>query len=268
VADALAAEQAARSREELNALYVAMTRTQQTLVVSSLAPRVQNPGSWWTRLQAHAQDAPVGERTDWENVLSPPDQLTIKVLPLRSPSGQTHAGSVLAVQTSNAVQSDNPAQESVAARIGEAMHLLLEWVPVQAGGPVLQACWSAGQMAQIEAQFVLEPEQVALARAMACGILCGEAAWAWDADQLDWYGNEVPIIHRGRPLRIDRLVRHKALGQWWVLDYKSSSQPHLQADLCAQLQAYRDAVAAAHADPSVCAAFLTPQGALLPLPSA
>jgi ATP-dependent helicase/nuclease subunit A len=146
--------------------------------------------------------------------------------------------------------------------------LLLEWVAVRPGGPVLQACWSAGQMAHIEAQFALEPGQVAVARDMACGILGGEAAWAWDADQLDWYGNEVPIIHRGRSLRIDRLVRHKARGQWWVLDYKSSSQPQLQADLCAQLQAYRDAVAAAYADPSVCAAFLTPQGALLPLPSA
>jgi len=268
VADALAAEQAARSREELNALYVAMTRTQQTLVVSSLAPRVQNPGSWWTRMQAHAQDAPVGDRTVLQTALVLPDRPAIKVLPARSVGNQSNARGVRDVRMSNAVQSDDPAQESVTARIGEAMHLLLEWVAVRPGGPVLQACWSAGQMAHIEAQFALESGQVKAARDMACGILGGEAAWAWDADQLDWYGNEVPIIHCGRSLRIDRLVRHKARGQWWVLDYKSSSQPQMQADLCAQLQAYRDAVAAAYADPSVCAAFLTPQGALLPLPIA
>ncbi|MEN9436245.1 MAG: hypothetical protein RIR09_900, partial [Pseudomonadota bacterium] len=58
VAPALATEQTAQLREELNALYVALTRTQTTLVLSSLEPHIANPLSWWNRLQTHAGEAP------------------------------------------------------------------------------------------------------------------------------------------------------------------------------------------------------------------
>jgi ATP-dependent helicase/nuclease subunit A len=274
VADALATEQVARNREELNGLYVAMTRTQQTLVLSSMAPRVQNPGSWWTRLQAHAQDAPSSDGPDLTSMASldpaaTPDvasgNVAIQVLPVRTAVAQPTARAAGSTVISNAVQSDHPAEASVESRIGSAMHLLLEWVAVRPGGPVLQNCWNAGQIARVAAQFLLDSEQVLAACNMARGILGGEAAWAWDADELDWHGNEVPIVHRGRMLRIDRLVRRKTLGQWWVLDYKSSAQPHLQPALCSQLQTYREAVGLAHADTTVQAAFLTPQGALLPI---
>ena len=67
-----AVEQAARAREELNALYVAMTRAGRELVISSVAPS-STPAvpTWWQRLlpcatllpapdPAHALDAPVG----------------------------------------------------------------------------------------------------------------------------------------------------------------------------------------------------------------
>ncbi|MFY8044098.1 MAG: 3'-5' exonuclease, partial [Rhodoferax sp.] len=52
--ETLAMEQAARKREELNALYVALTRTQRTLVLSSMEPHREHPGSWWQRLHPHA----------------------------------------------------------------------------------------------------------------------------------------------------------------------------------------------------------------------
>jgi ATP-dependent helicase/nuclease subunit A len=41
-AEALAVEQAARAREELNALYVAMTRAERQLVISSVVPAGSN----------------------------------------------------------------------------------------------------------------------------------------------------------------------------------------------------------------------------------
>src|SRR3989344_4175018 len=47
---ALAAEQQARSREELNMLYVAMTRAKHCLALSSVLPGNSAPGSWWNRL--------------------------------------------------------------------------------------------------------------------------------------------------------------------------------------------------------------------------
>ena len=43
-------ERGQRQREELNALYVAMTRARDTLVVSSIEPHRAAPGSWWQRL--------------------------------------------------------------------------------------------------------------------------------------------------------------------------------------------------------------------------
>ena len=48
----LAQEQAARAREELNALYVALTRARSTLAISSIEPHRPTTHSWWQRLQA------------------------------------------------------------------------------------------------------------------------------------------------------------------------------------------------------------------------
>ncbi|MBC7446163.1 MAG: hypothetical protein H7273_11950 [Polaromonas sp.] len=52
-----------------------------------------------------------------------------------------------------------------------------------------------------------------------------------------WQGNEVDLVHRGQPLRLDRLVRRKDAGHeghWWVLDYKSALAPEQQPALRAQ----------------------------------
>ncbi|MCX8520235.1 MAG: UvrD-helicase domain-containing protein, partial [Rhodoferax sp.] len=58
--ETLSKEQAARNREELNALYVALTRTQHTLVLTSVEPRsTASTPSWWARLHAHAQPQPL-----------------------------------------------------------------------------------------------------------------------------------------------------------------------------------------------------------------
>ena len=57
----------------------------------------------------------------------------------------------------------------------------------------------------------------------------------------------------------------EADGQWWVLDYKSTSQPQLQRELCEQLWTYRKAVAHAQPGRTVRAAFLTAQGTLIEL---
>jgi ATP-dependent helicase/nuclease subunit A len=51
VQDALQHEQAARAREETNALYVAMTRAQHTLALSAHAVRTPDPRSAWQRFE-------------------------------------------------------------------------------------------------------------------------------------------------------------------------------------------------------------------------
>ncbi len=61
-------------------------------------------------------------------------------------------------------------------------------------------------------------------------------------------------------MRIDRLVRHRESGAWWVLDYKSAAEPERDAALIAQMQRYRVAVQNAYPGATVRAAFLTGQG--------
>ena len=95
---------------------------------------------------------------------------------------------------------------------------------------------------------------------MARRVLQGEGAWAWDPAHVDWSGNEVELHFEGALLRIDRLVRRREDGAWWVLDYKSASQPERDAQLIDQVRRYRRAVQALHPGQVVRAAFLTGLG--------
>ena len=153
---------------------------------------------------------------------------------------------------------DEPAASDLPARLGLAMHRLLEWVhdPAQALTPT--------QVAAAAREFALAPAQAEQAAAMARRILAGEGAWAWTPALLDWAGNEVALVHAGQLLRPDRLVRRRDTGAWWVLDYKSAAQPQQQPALRAQLQQYRAALQALHPGATVHAAFLTAEGALQP----
>jgi ATP-dependent helicase/nuclease subunit A len=286
VAGALAAELAARSREELNALYVALTRTQQTLVLSSIQPRNTNSASWWGRLAPLAQALePVPQEALSETALSTAQKdgsqvgnagaasFEMLVLP-ELPSEARFGAAVKAGSASKTAELGQLEQDSDEARVGKAMHRLLEWLPVCSGGYQALASntmasgihtphWSDAQRDSISRQFMLDADQTLQAVRMAQAIAKGDGAWAWDEDQLQWHHNEVPISRAGRLLRIDRLVQTRSDGQWWVLDYKSKVAPQQDADLCAQLLGYRAAIAQATPGKLIRAAFLTPQGALI-----
>jgi ATP-dependent helicase/nuclease subunit A len=281
VADVLAIEQAARRREELNALYVALTRTQRTLVLSSLQPHIPNPASWWQRLQARADDAPWQQQDD--SVASKDNAeetaFTMPSLPKMPLALVERAW----VATDFVASSDiDVLGDSLDSRIGQAMHRLLErYAPTQAASnavpnvaPNVAPVWPDALRDSVALEFGLDAAQFATAQAMAVRILQGEGAWAWDANQLTWQGNEVGLVHKGRLLRLDRLVQRRANGgngaddgQWWVLDYKSNAQPQLQPELRAQLLEYQAAVAKAYAGHTVRAAFLTAFGTLIELPT-
>ncbi len=284
VADALAVEQSARQREELNGLYVALTRTQRTLVVSSMQPHKGNAGSWWQRLHAHAQDAPWLATPDVAPPLELPAEssFTLLCVPNMPPALAEYAKAA----TENIAQAssgDDGVEEvdTLESRIGQAMHRMLErYQPGHQDTASTARLASAAHHAAIAQEFALEPAHMVQAHAMALAIVRGQGAWAWDLSQLEWHGNEVAIVHRGRTLRIDRLVRRRPVapndgltgqdeqeGQWWVLDYKSTSQPQLQPALCEQLQGYRTAVALAQPGQTVRAAFLTADGTLIELPA-
>jgi len=159
---------------------------------------------------------------------------------------------------------DAPAQPNdERARIGLALHRLLQWCPTPAQG----FDWTPTHLQAAAREFGLNPEQAQDAQIMARNILTGPAAWAWDAEQLEYWGNEVELFHQGELLRLDRLVRQRGTatqaGTWWVLDFKSAEHPERQPELLAQMRRYQQALAEARPGESVRLAFINPLGQLL-----
>jgi len=254
--DALSAERREREREELNTLYVAMTRARHTLAVSSIEPYQASGRSWWSRLEPLADEVALVDQAPNQARVPLADGFDLKVLPLGPPTvvaADAQPGILELVVGPEASSMSDP----VMARLGLAMHRLLEW-----GDCATSAARAAAQ------EFGLDAEQGAHAAAMAEAILHGEGAWAWDPQILSWAGNEVTLVYCGQTLRLDRLVQRRDPGhegQWWVLDYKSSAAPLQQPALVAQLRQYQKAVQSAYPSDLVHAAFLTARGAMVVL---
>jgi ATP-dependent helicase/nuclease subunit A len=243
--ETLAEEQAARRREELNALYVALTRARHTLVLSSITPHRETTASWWQRLAGLATE------------LAPPraQALASEAVHALDYLPELPPATLLSAQAATALAAD---EDSDLARTGKAMHRLLEW-----------GHWAQPQLRAVLREFRLSPAQADAAAAMAGRILAGDGAWAWNAASIAWQGNEVELCHEGQTLRLDRLVQRKDAGHaghWWVLDYKSAVAPQDQPALLQKMQAYRAAVQALYVGQTVKAAFLTGQGAVLEVP--
>lgn len=237
---ALAHEQRARGREELNTLYVALTRARQRLVLSSVPPYGDSGRSWWQRLLPSCTPLTVDGLPEAVGTAADHAAIALPVLPelhFEAPRGPVQA----------------PDEDTPEARIGQAMHRLLEWTTLDAQD------WSATQVQRAATEFGLDAAQAQQAAALARRILQGEGAWAWSGSEVDWQANEVPVTVQGSVRRIDRLVRRRD-GQWWVLDYKSAARPQDHEELLAQLRAYRAAVQAASPGEPVRAAFLSALG--------
>ncbi|MDA8456157.1 UvrD-helicase domain-containing protein [Acidovorax sp. GBBC 3334] len=276
--DTLAAEQAERLREELNTLYVAMTRARHCLALSCVRLTQSAAGSWWNRVAPLASDADCpGPATSAEVEIAPdtaqlpelPGWGAVPVLPdVRPAVGVAVVPNPLSNQEAEASPAKTRTASSLVSRQGEAMHQLLE----QAGFSVKAAAsqrldWTPERLLQLARDFELPADQAERAAAMAGHILEGEGAWAWDRSRIDLAMDEAPIVHLGQTLRIDRLVRCRAepghAPDWWVLDYKSAADPERQPELVAQLRRYRMAVLAQVHKGAVRAAFLTGDGRMV-----
>ena len=165
--------------------------------------------------------------------------------PLRAAAGDSGASFEVALDAS-------------AAALGQAMHRLLEWA-------VAGEALAPTHVRAVASAFSLDTAQVQAAALLAQRIRAGAGAWVWDETVVDWHGNEVALVHEGEQLRIDRLVRRRDSGVWWVLDYKSAGRPERDATLVAQLRRYVAAVRGADPAAQVRAAFLTGQGEMIDL---
>jgi ATP-dependent helicase/nuclease subunit A len=266
-ADALEAEKQARQREEINALYVAMTRAKNQLVISSHQPQYAAAQSWWQRVQAVVEpfDATSLLEADSEKDMEQKPTV-VTVLPQTTQTTQIVTLLVLpsieknSSKTSNATIDDvfielNAIEnivnlESPESRIGQAMHRMLQRFDVaDVNGAAIE--------------FNLNAEEAEQAAQMAKRIVAGEGAWVWDKAVIAWQGNEVELASNGRLLRIDRLVQRKDTRDWWVIDYKSESQPQNKPELIDQMRGYIDAVQACYVGQKVRAAFLTAAGKMV-----
>ncbi|MDH4464451.1 MAG: UvrD-helicase domain-containing protein [Acidovorax sp.] len=278
---AVAAEQQARQREELNMLYVAMTRAKHCLALSSVQPSHSAPGSWWNRLASVAEDAvPASGPADVPWPADPqsgdPIAVTQEVFSVAElPALPAHRQKLSAnlpptgpagLSAGVAEPAEGPSS-TPQSRLGEAMHQLLEQAGV--AGVSLEDLrehgFSAVRKARLAQDFDITFAAASQACKTACRILAGEGAWAWDPGCVDTAINEAPLRYRGQSLRIDRLVHcyePAARAGWWVLDYKSAHQPERQPALVAQMALYRQAVQSQTPGERVFAAFLTGDGRL------
>ena len=258
-------EKQARLREELNALYVAMTRAREQLVISSSQPRNASAGSWWQRMQTVAEPLDMSEVTqDVEIKVDTSDaEIELLVLPslenIKSTSknalNSPIDGVFIAYDAieSVVISSEDESQElleSLESRIGQAMHRLLQRADLTA-------------VDAVALEFKLNSQEAEQASQMAQRIMAGEGAWVWDDAVVNWQGNEIELTFQSKLLRLDRLVRRKDTGDWWVLDYKSESQPQSKPELVAQMRGYVAAVQACYPGEPVKAAFLTAAGKLI-----
>ena len=251
---ALEHEMAARRREELNGLYVAMSRARERLVFSATAPhRVPREPSWWQRIEAHA----VAWLPDPSPVLPDAltaDTVTVRCLPLWDAAGlaRTPASEGAPMQAAD--------DDSSASRLGKAVHRVLEWAaaPGRAAAVDFDALAAAAALEFAVAPAVVAQRAGRIWHSPACAPFFGGAA-------LRWAGNEVPVSDAGELLRIDRLVELAGAGGsvWWVLDYKLQHAPQLLETYREQLQRYRRAVQRLQPGATVRCAFISGEGAVL-----
>jgi ATP-dependent helicase/nuclease subunit A len=246
---AMARERTARAREEMNGLYVAMTRARERLVFSASAPHQAASGpSWWARL------APVCGAFVSVPLAPAANETSTAVRVWRLPSLGRQAPKPVATDT---------VPRAEGARLGELVHRCLEWL----AGP--QGPWveRVDELARAAAGELGADAALASAAAAAVRRMLADAdiRGLLGAEPLLWAGNEVPVVADGHPGRIDRLVlRPTAQGeQWWVLDYKTETRPDTDPELVAQLMRYQRAVQAGDPARPVRAAFITGDGRLL-----
>jgi ATP-dependent helicase/nuclease subunit A len=242
LADAMAEERRAREREELNGLYVAMTRARRTLVLSATEPSRRGAApSWWQRLEGLTQPWLPGASEGAHARPEPSPEIV--VLPRWSAAPQVPVA-------------PPASDDSAATRLGSAVHRALEWF-TGAGGELAVLAEAAA------AEFDAPAEEVVR---VAGRILANPAcARFFDAAMLRWAANEVPVSLDGAVLRIDRLVRLDEAGvdTWWVLDYKLQHRPEALQAYHVQLAGYRAAVQQAQPGARVRCAFIAGDGRLV-----
>ncbi len=259
-------ETRAREREELNGLYVAMSRARRRLVFSATEPYLAPLGpTWWSRVGAVASArAPQRQAElflDLPNLgsVAAPDAGDVVVAtlpPWRSSSSDAPVavGADASAAASPAAATD---ASTASAKLGRAVHRALEWIVADAGIDLDEAAAAAAREFGASAGMVR--------RSVAAVVDHPDGARFFRGVQIRWSGNEVTLSDQGDVVRIDRLVLvDQAEGPvWWVLDYKLSQSPEELPPYREQLLRYRAAVERAQPGEVVRCAFVAGDGRIV-----
>ncbi len=236
-------ERAEREREELNGLYVALTRARRALVLSHTPGRSQAT-TWWGRLQPLARPWPVAMAPGGRAETEPP---RLAPLPRWLPPAPVAAR-------------DGTARDERLARVGEALHRVLEWASAPGQAQPLPALMASASQA-----FGLDAKaRERLAQAAEAILASSECRPFFDPARLRWAGNEVAVGQGSEDQRIDRLVLLDD-GCWWVLDYKLGATPEQEPAYLAQMRGYVAAVQALQPGEPVRAALISGTGRFVPV---
>lgn len=247
---AMAHELEQRRREDLNGLYVALTRARRRFIVSRTAPRRAAgaiPNAWallqelpdWPLPLPDAQGAAPLQRPALAVLPAPPQELP--PIPTRS---------------------DTAAADPRAASLGEALHRVMEWATQHGADRRQLPQWqaAAAQMYALDARAQQDLER------WLQGLLSSAELAPWlDPARLLWCGNEVAMVWQGQDQRLDRLVCRRAedgAREWWVLDYKLHPAPLKEPEYLAQMQRYVESVQAMEPADRVRGAFISADGRL------
>ena len=258
---AMDTERLMRQREELNGLYVAMTRAREQLVFSRLEPhRRGEHATWWQRAEAAGG---LGDEAIWQ-----PDMGSIAPMgeggglePIRLPAARRFVERAEpGAETRLASPVDNRE-----AQLGRAVHRVLEWLTAR---PVAQRNAALPEAARAAAaEFGLGAADGPTLEQLVRPILFNPDLQPWlDPGALAWAGNEVELVDGGDVLRLDRLVARRldsGAHEWWVLDYKLQHQPQELPAYREQLSRYQRAVQALQPGEAVRAAFISGAGELI-----
>jgi ATP-dependent helicase/nuclease subunit A len=228
-AELRARERDAARREELNALYVALTRARQGLIISgTMAGKGDPQDTWYLRVEA----ALGGASFHGHDLGAGPGAAAIPVSPRVDGDAPCEAGLAPVAPVGTRGNEDaTPASER-----GERIHWLLE--QLSAPDPVEDEAWLQGRLDVSASVFRADLAQ-------ARSVLATPALQGFfDPGRYHWARNEVAYVGpAGELRRMDRVVlRDDGL---WVLDYKTGATALAgladNAPYTAQMREYRAA---------------------------
>jgi len=224
-------------REEMNLLYVAMTRAKQALLISGHGEL--NDASWYARIAtAVGNDLnPLRAKSKMSEIYSDPKILEVDSALLHPiPTGQREQGAL-------------PQQQTASQQQGIWLHALLQHL-APAENSFSNIAPAADQKTMLQKMCAIPDNKMDALWQQAQHILAQAELQKFFAPQHYLSAlNELPFINpQGELRRIDRLVEFEA--EVWVLDYKTGEAnnplPHT-----AQMQAYRHAMQAIYAGKTV-----------------